>query len=355
MARVPPATWLFPLAAAWGAVAVPLWAGGLCPRLSLWHAHGLLYGYALACVGGFLATRARRAETALAAAAWLGARLGGCLPGPPAWALLLDGAFALWVATRGAWPLVEGAKRLRNRLLGLGALAVCLSALPVTAVLVRLDAGAGEAALRAALAGFAFLLAGMGGRALAPALAGAHDDPRRWLANAVQPRLEGGVLAACAAAAALLPAAATRPAGGAALVLAGLFTAVRLWRWRPWTVRRADVALLAVAYAWLALALPAWGLAELAGARPWAAAHLLTVGALGSLTAVMMARTAALRLGRGAAAAGDAALAVVLAAVAAAALLRVGGLAMAAAAAWSGALVLLATRLWRALRGAALR
>jgi len=357
VARLPPATLLFLPAAAWGGAAIPLWAGGLCPEAPGWHAYGMLQGYALAVVAGFLATRAGRGETLGALAGWLAARIGLCLGGasPPAWALAADAAFALWVVARGAWPLAAGAKRARNRLLGLGAVAVCLSGPALAAALAFGGAGAGTAAVRAVLAAYAFLLAGMGGRALAPALAGERIGGMSGpaLRNVVQPRLEAGVLAALAAATALLPWPATRPAGGAALVAAGLLTAARLARWRPWRARRAPVAALAAAYAWLAVALAAWGAAELAGLVPWAAAHLLTVGALGGLTVVMMARTVSLRLGAGPEGFGD--MAVALAAVSVAALLRAAGLEMAAAAFWSGGQLLLLRRLAHAVRGAALR
>src|SRR5690606_13816662 len=63
-------------------------------------------------------------------------------------------------------------------------------------------------------------------------------------------------------------------------------------RWQPWRCARPDLLILLLGYAWLAFGLLLFGLGTL---LPWlplsAMLHALSVGALGSLTFAVMART----------------------------------------------------------------
>lgn len=76
---------------------------------------------------------------------------------------------------------------------------------------------------------------------------------------------------------------------------------LRFLRWQPWrVVRSADFAGLCLGYLWLVTGLLALGGRQLMG---WPASsaviHLITVGALGSLTTTVMARTWCQKLGLG--------------------------------------------------------
>jgi uncharacterized protein involved in response to NO len=67
---------------------------------------------------------------------------------------------------------------------------------------------------------------------------------------------------------------------------------VRLWRWRVWALQaRPDLLCLAAGYGWLALGLFLYGAALAAGRYQTAALHIITVGALGTLTLNVMAMT----------------------------------------------------------------
>ncbi|RMG30099.1 MAG: NnrS family protein, partial [Gammaproteobacteria bacterium] len=44
--------WLFPAAALWAALCVPLWLAGGMPAAPAWHGHALLFGFAPAVIGG---------------------------------------------------------------------------------------------------------------------------------------------------------------------------------------------------------------------------------------------------------------------------------------------------------------
>jgi uncharacterized protein involved in response to NO len=131
----------------------------------------------------------------------------------------------------------------------------------------------------------------MGGRIIAPAAAGHAYRTGGDLAARVQPGIEGGLIVAMfAAIAALLARLDSLAALG--LAIAAVLAAVRLARWQPWKLRgRADIACLVVGYAWLAVGLLAIAAALQAGVRPVTAIHVITIGAMGTLTVNVMALT----------------------------------------------------------------
>src|SRR5690606_38415619 len=103
----------------------------------------------------------------------------------------------------------------------------------------------------------------------------------------VQPKIEGGLIVAMliAIAAALLPAGARAAAVTAgACGVAGLLTAVRLARWRLWSIReRPDLPCLGAGYAWVAAGRLAPALALLFGAHLTTGLHVIPAGAIGPL------------------------------------------------------------------------
>ena len=100
----------------------------------------------------------------------------------------------------------------------------------------------------------------------------------------VQPRLEGALIVTMALALLWTP----------ACTVAGALAAVRMLRWRLWALRgRPDLLCLAAGYAWLAAGLMVFGLFQTTTAM-----HLITVGALGTLTFNVMAFSWLLRARR---------------------------------------------------------
>jgi uncharacterized protein involved in response to NO len=278
----------YPAAALYGALALPAsilamtgaLGGPIAVASPAGHAQEMLFGFALAVVAGnqlgLLGTRRLAALVAL----WAAARAAFLLAPASVAAGILNAAFAAVLGLHLVPHLFGAAKKWRNR------------ALPFVLAALCLLAAASPHALYPAVALFALLMLFMGGRLLAPAIAGALRQEDEPLAARVQPRLEGASIIACLAAAGGLLGADSPLLPAAALATAGVLTAVRMARWRLWALRgRPDLLCLAIGYAWLALGLAALGAALAAGRYESAALHVITVGALGTLTFNVMART----------------------------------------------------------------
>jgi len=298
----------FPLAAAYAMLALPAsliamrggagWLPGLATPAG--HGHEMLFGFAFAVVAGFLVTRIELTHLAALAGLWLLARAAHLVQPMGLTASAANIAFAATVAWLAAPKFLRAAKKLRNRLFGpvLIALAATVVAWHAT---VLLPASAWQGTLlREAMVLFALLMFFMGGRIVAPAAAGHFQRLGEELEARVQPRLEGVVLVLLLAALVVLPFPPAAGLAAAALAGAGLVTGVRLARWRLWRCRgRPDLIGLGIGYAWLAAGLVLMGAALLVGAWRFSdAMHAITIGALGTLTISVIARTRLLRAKR---------------------------------------------------------
>ncbi|QOC22485.1 NnrS family protein [Wenzhouxiangella sp. AB-CW3] len=297
---------LFPLAAAYGALSIPLSLMGMDghsspPGLAFpaGHAHELFFGYALAVVAGFLINRLSARGLVMLAVLWLSARISFLWWPGSLLSLALNTGFALAVATVAAPRFMKAAKKWRNRIIGPLLLAICTAAIVLQLALTAESTVAAWVVIRMAVLMFALLMLFFGGRLIAPAAAGAIEQAGGHLEARVQPRIEGALIILLAAAmpASALPA--LDPLRGVLLLTAATLAVVRLGRWRLWACPgRADLYCLGVGYAWLGIGLGMMGLAALQWAGPGenAAVHAITVGALGTLTSIIMLRTRLLLL-----------------------------------------------------------
>lgn len=361
-------TVFYPAAALYAALVLPwsvlaltrIAAGPAALATPLGHAHEMLLGFALAVVAGNQLGALPPWRLRLMLALWLAARL-AYVALPLVVAAAFDIVFAAALGLRAAPRLFKAAKKLRNQ--GLPAI---LAALCIGAVAVDLAAFATGAAVHAIVLALVLALAAlmlfMGGRIIAPAAAGQFYRQGGNLQARVQPWIEGAILVAMA----LAFVAAPLPRLGLVLRLAcaaaGTLALVRLLRWRLWACRRRpDLLCLGAGYGWLGLGL--WALAIAApGAQRTAALHLLTIGALGTLTFNVMAVSLLTRARRDAArerrlvwGTGLIALAVAGRVAAAALPGHAVELLLSAAACWSAAFLLLAWVLTDALRAYARR
>ena len=291
------------LASAFAALSVPLWAlqfSGWLPQPYLagavWHAHEMLFGYALAVVVGFLFTAVRNwsgrptpTGPALAALAllWLAGRV--LVLTPFGWpAALVNCAFPLAAAVGIAVPLVRARNRRNYFFIGLLVL-LGLAQLGVHLVQLGVLAAPDWLGIRLGLDLLLFIMAVMGGRVI-PMFT---NNGVPGAAARRKPMLElialGGLLALV-----LADAFGLRGAPLAALLaLCAAAHLLRLLLWQPWlTLRTPLVWVLHAAYLWIVVHLVLRAAAELGWIAPTLAAHALTVGAVGALTLGMMTRTA---------------------------------------------------------------
>lgn len=300
----------FFLAGVWSAIAIPLWlaafdGGAEVPSALpayVWHAHEMIFGYALAAIAGFLLTaipnwtgRAplRGAPLAGLAALWIAGRLGVLFSqglGAAA-ATAIDLAFPVLFLATAAREIVAG-KSWRN-LPVLGALSLLLlgSAL-VHAEALRLGS---TAALgnRIGVATLAMLIAFIGGR-IVPSFT------RNWLAKerphtalpAAAGRFDLVALAVAGVALALWAAAPDSAVAPWTELAGGIALAARLARWSGTaTLAEPLLWILHVGYAWLALGLLLLAFAGFDPVLPATTAlHALTAGAVGTMTLAVMTR-----------------------------------------------------------------
>ena len=297
-------------AAAFALFAVPYWIAGLLGLMALpstmppllWHAHEMLYGFAVAVIVGFLLTAGkawtglatpRGATLAVMAGLWLAARL-SAVGAPYAVYAVLDMLLLPWVAFVLIQVLLKAGNR-RN--LPLGAILLLLATANLTfhaAVLGWLDIDPLQA-LHAGLALVVMIECVIAGRVIPAftmsALPGRQLKVPAWL--------ERSTLAATAlslAAWALLPANRVTAAG---LALAALLHAARLWHWQPWRTRSRPILwVLHAAYAWLPVGFLLLAWAQLGGVAASAGIHALAVGTTAGLIVGMVTRTARGHTGR---------------------------------------------------------
>lgn len=286
----------FPLAAVYGMAVVPISVYSMTtgrvivPGLATpgGHAHELLFGYVLAVVAGFLLNRVPRGWLVGLLGTWSLARVGS-LAAPTA---LITDVFNIlfiigfvWASTSRFLPT---ARKWRNKIFGLNLVLLGLAGItghlmfsrPVTQLAVI------EAVLMISL-----LMMMMGGRMLAPAIAGHIERRGGSLEARVQPAVEGTIIVLLLAAAICWVLPVDKAIAGVLLVAAGIAAFVRLARWKLWyCTDRWDLLALAIGYAWNASGLILMGSLAITGGRVVTVLHAVTVGAIGTLTLTVMAR-----------------------------------------------------------------
>jgi uncharacterized protein involved in response to NO len=292
------------------ALSVPLWVARFAGWLgewvyyseSVWHAHEMIFGYALAVIVGFLFTAVRNwtgrptptgARLAGTLALWLAARVLVLTPWTEL-AAVCDTAFALAAAAGIAVPLFGGGNR-RNYFFV--AILVLMGAINLVFYLGKsdvLDIGVGEW-VQLALDLILFVMTVIAGRVIpmftANAVPGANPARIAWI--------ERAAIASILALA--IGDAFDAPAAGIAAVaaLACTLHAVRLALWRPWkTTGKPILWILHASYAWIVVHLLLRVFAASDMILPSLAIHALTAGAIGGMTLGMMTRTARGHTGR---------------------------------------------------------
>lgn len=297
------------LASVFAALSIALWSAQFAGWLRatylpgpLWHAHEMLFGFALAVIVGFLFTAGRNwtnrptpsgVPLALLALLWLAGRL--LVATPYVWAsALVNAAFPIAAAIGLAIPLRAAANR-RNYffvallvVMGLADLALHLSVVGALA----LPAFFG---VRIGLDVLLFVMAVMAGRVVPMftnnGVPGAGAERR--------PTVDRVALASVLA---LVAADAVGLERAPLAIFAGFAAAAHAARWafwKPWrTLRVPLVWILHAGYAWIVIHLALRSAAELGLIASSLATHALTAGAAGALIIGMMTRTSRGHTGR---------------------------------------------------------
>jgi uncharacterized protein involved in response to NO len=310
--QVPPQPWalwqlglrpFYLVASAFASLSIGLWAAQYAGWLTrpyldgpMWHAHEMIFGFALAVIAGFLLTAVRNwtgqptpSGGALMALVglWIAGRVLLLTPFALT-AAAIDTLFPVVVAVSIGLPLVRSGNRRNYMFIGL-LLAMATLDLIEHLARLRVIALSERYAVQGALDVVLLIVTVMGGRVIP-----------MFTSNGVrgsQPRRNAAIerLAPASAVALLVADLLPLPAWAliVVLVLGAIVQAVRVWLWRPWqTLRVPLVWVLHAGYLWIPLYLGLRALAEAGGLATPIATHALTAGAIGMLTIGMMTRTA---------------------------------------------------------------
>lgn len=297
-------------AALFALLAVPLWLGLWLGRVPLdlpvapmlWHAHEMLFGFAVAVIVGFLLTAGkawtglptpRGAALGALALLWLAARLAPLVAPYPVYAAL-DVLLLPVVATIFGAVLLR-AKNKRNLPLAGILLLLALTNLCFHLANLGVVALSPLAPLHAALGLVILIETVIGGRVIPNFTANATPG----LKITPTPRLAWTAFGATALALLLWVLAPAGPLPAVVSVAAAALQLARQARWAPLaTLRRPILWILHVSYAWIPLGLLLLGLAQAGWVSGSLGVHALAVGATGGLVIGMITRTARGHTGR---------------------------------------------------------
>ncbi len=297
-------------AAAWAMLAVPLWLALYLGALTwptpvqplLWHAHEMLFGFAVAVIVGFLLT-AGKAWTGLATprgpalgallVLWLAARVAG-LVAPGVVAAVLDLPLLPLMAAVLLDRLLRAGNRRNLPVVLILVLLALANAAYHAAVLGLVDLPPLQA-LHAGLALVVMMVCVIGGRVIpaftVSAVPGMRLRAPHWL--------DPAALGTTAAGLAWWVLAPVGPIGAVLLGVAAVLQALRLWHWQPLRSRAKPILwVLHAAYAWVPIGLALLAAAQLGWLASSAGMHALAVGAVGGMILGMLTRTARGHTGR---------------------------------------------------------
>lgn len=314
--RIPPETFslwalafrpFYLLAGLFAAIAVPVWAVGYSGAIELpmpgiwWHAHEMIFGFAVAVIIGFLFTAGRNwtgldtpagKPLMVLAAVWLAGRLAMAF-GSGAWVAVVDMAF-LPVAAGMLLRVLIKAKSKRNYFIGVLPAVLSLANLVFHLAVLEVIAVDPLMAMHFALGLVVVLETVVGGRVIPMFTFNAVRGIKQWR-NA---KLDWAAAIATGVALLLWSLGAGAWAGVVSL-LAAVLQAMRLGGWNPWATRGMPILwILHLAYLWIPLGLALIALTQFGVLPRSAGIHALAIGATGGLIIGMMTRTALGHTGR---------------------------------------------------------
>jgi uncharacterized protein involved in response to NO len=268
-----------------------------------WHAHEMVYGFAMAVIAGFLLTAVanwtgwspvRGYHLAGLVALWLAGRIAPYIPGLPQWALIaIETSFIPTLAISLFVPLYKS-RNIRNYifLVLLSLLFICDLIFLLTSQII---------ALYVAIFVISAMISLVGGRIIpAFTVAALRQRGHINIRNKDQPLLDKLALASWLALA--LAYIFTQGSGYFMAIVAAAAAAIHLLRLRHYNTLPALLDpllwILHVAYIWIIVGLIMLAISSLSIISPIIGIHALTIGAIGSATLGMMSRVALGHTGR---------------------------------------------------------
>ncbi|GKS63291.1 short-chain dehydrogenase [Nitrospira sp.] len=302
-------------AALFTGLAVLAWVALFAGRVSMdflyppreWHVHEMLFGYLPALIAGFLLTAMpnwtdrmplRGTPLLLLFLLWLGGRLLMAFPlAGVATVAVIDGAFLVILAVY-VWREIAVAGSWDRTPIG-----ILVSLYACANILFHLSALRGsptDSPERFALSVMTLMLTIIGGR-LAPTFAREYlEDRNRSPLPEVFSRVDGVAIVLVLLGVVVWNIQPESLWAGSLLIVGGIASLIRWLRWGGWrTWREPLVLILHIGYAWIGLFLVALGASILGvGFTPENAVHVLTTGAMGTMTLAVMTRASLGHTGR---------------------------------------------------------
>lgn len=289
--------WLFPLAALYAILLLPLSVLGILGQASFlpallaqnlanpyFHGHELIFGFAFPIICGYLLGALEPGRLLALLGCWLLARIGFWVLAfhpLPAFCAAMAAALLCWHVIPAFWR----AKKWQNQ----------------SVAVITLVFGLMTALAASSQTIFAWLLPNvlillctlmffMGGRIITPLLSSYWLARGKRLGHNIQPEVESAGLMALGLGLALQASGFMPMLKGLVLLLAGGIILLRILRWSAWQYRQLDIIWLFLGYLGLALGVGLLGLQELLPAARAFSTHSITLAAMGLLMVSIMAR-----------------------------------------------------------------
>ncbi|SEA44765.1 NnrS family protein [Microbulbifer marinus] len=253
------------------------------------HAKSMLFGFVGALIAGYLAGRQSLAALLLLYGTWILGRVLEVVSGESLAAAIAYSTFGAFLAILIV-PKFRAAKQWRNKTMM--PLIAVIGCFPFASETIPRLTDSVKLANTSFVLMISALMFFIGGRVIIPSLTRGYADTGLALTHRVQPHLEATVLALLFGAILASVFSAAAPWIALPSVAAALLILVRLYRWQPHklSIRYSSLWALITGYVWLALGILAFSLALLIKHPVQPSLHVITIGALGTLSSTIILR-----------------------------------------------------------------
>ncbi len=284
----------FPAAALFAAIGPWLLVSSLAGRSGLvmdfaTHSRSLLFGYTSALIAGYLIGKLKPLPLAGIFSLWLMGRFAEIFNWDRLLANVSYSLFGLMLVLLVA-PKFLSAKKWRN--IAMAPLILVIGMFPLLYFLADRMRFSIELSMHSFLLLITLLMFFMGGRLITPAVSRALSEGGPRVRQNLQPRLEATTMILLGLGAALSLTALAEVWLIALTMLAGVLILLRLYRWRLFSLgwNCGDVFGFGLGYMWLGVGLLTYGLSLQLRLSIISSVHIVTIGALGTLSATIMLR-----------------------------------------------------------------